>query len=43
MLLNTNLVSEIMLKSKKITMKLADVEDSLAKEAHEEWKALGED
>lgn len=29
--------------SKKITMKLEDVSDTLAKEAHEEWKKLGED
>ena len=29
--------------SKKITMKLTDIEDSLAKKAHEEWKKLGED
>lgn len=29
--------------SKKITMKLADVEDSLAKEAHEEWEELGKE
>jgi hypothetical protein len=32
-----------MLDSKKITMKLADVKDSLAKEAHEEWKELGDE
>lgn len=32
-----------MLDPKKITMKLEDVEESLAKEAHEEWKELGED
>lgn len=32
-----------MLDSKKITMKLEDVQDSLAKEAHEEWKELGEE
>ena len=29
--------------SKKITMKLEDVSDDLAKKAHEEWKKLGED
>lgn len=29
--------------SKKITMKLKDVQDTLAKEAHEEWKELGND
>lgn len=32
-----------MLSSKKITMKLEDVKDTLAKEAHEEWKELGSD
>lgn len=29
--------------TKDITMKLADVEDTLAKEAHDEWEALGKD
>ena len=29
--------------TKKITMELEDVRDSLAKRAHEEWKELGED
>ena len=29
--------------SKDITMKLADVADTLAKEAHDEWDALGKD
>ena len=30
-----------MTNSKKITMKLADVRDTLAKEAHDEWEELG--
>lgn len=32
-----------MLDPKKITMRLEDVEDSLAKEAHDEWEELGEE
>ena len=31
------------MNSKEITMKLDDVKDTLAKEAHQEWKELGED
>lgn len=27
--------------SKKVTIRLADVADTLAKEAHDEWKKLG--
>lgn len=30
-------------KSQDTGMKLADVEDHLAKEAHDEWEALGSD
>lgn len=30
-----------MTDSKKITMKLADIRDTLAKEAHDEWEELG--
>ena len=32
-----------MVQAKDITMKLADVSDTLAKEAHDEWGALGND
>ena len=32
-----------MLDSKKICMRLKDVQDSLAREAYEEWKKLGDD
>lgn len=32
-----------MSNAKDITMKLADVADDLAKEAHDEWESLGKD
>lgn len=32
-----------MSNAKDITMKLADVTSDLAKKAHDEWEALGED
>lgn len=32
-----------MTDAEKITMKLADVQDTLAKKAHDEWEALGKD
>ena len=31
-----------MVDPKKIHMRLADVRDTLAKEAHDEWEALGD-